>query len=68
MSGLVSTPASALKVGDTIEVWWGAKRATVSGFRSHSSGRDGWTVVDFTDRYAMTVTPEMVFKVTQCGI
>lgn len=65
MSGLVSTPASDLKVGDTIEVWWGTKRATVSGFRSHSSGKEEWTVADFTDGYAMTVTPEMVLKVAQ---
>lgn len=65
MSGLVSTPASALKVGDTIQVWWGAKRATVSGFRPHRGGRDGWTVVDFTDGFSMTVTPEMVLRIVR---
>lgn len=63
MSGLVSTPASALKVGDTIQVWWGTKRATVSGFRPHSSERDVWTVADFADGFSMTVTPEMVLMV-----
>lgn len=61
MGAFESTPASALKVGDTIQVWWGAKRATVSGFRPHNSGQVGWTVADFTDGLSMTVTPEMVF-------
>lgn len=63
MSGLVSTPASALKVGDTTQVWWGTKRATISGFRPHNSGQDGWKVADFTDGLSMTVTPEMVLRV-----
>lgn len=67
MSGLVSTQASALRVGETIQVWWGTKRATVSGFRSHSSGQDGWTIADFTDGHSMTVTPDMVLKVVRCG-
>lgn len=65
MSGLVSMPASALTVGATVEVWWGAKRATVSGFRSHNSGKDGWIVANFTDGYSMTVTPEMVLRVAR---
>ncbi len=60
-----SKPASALKAGDTIEVWWGAKRATVSGFRPHDSGQDGWTVAVFTDGVSMTVTPEMVLRVVK---
>lgn len=67
MSGLVSTPASSLKVGDTVQVWWGTKRATVSGFRSHSSGQVGWTVADFADGFSMTVTPEMILVVKENG-
>lgn len=64
-SGLTSTPASALKVGDTVQVWWGTKRATVSGFRSHSSAQDGWTVAVFTDGFSMTVTPADVLRVAK---
>lgn len=63
METFESTPASALKVGDTIQVWWGAKRAIVSGFRPHSGGQDDWTVAVFTDGFSMTVTPEMVLRV-----
>lgn len=66
-SGFISMPANALKVGDTVQVWWGTKRATVSGFRSHSSGQGGWTVADFTDGFSMTVTPIDVLKVAPCG-
>lgn len=62
MGAFESAPASALKVGDTIQVWWGAKRATVRGFRPHSGGQDGWTVAVFTDGFSMTVTPEMVLR------
>lgn len=63
MGAFKATPASALKVGDTVQVWWGAKRATVSGFRSHNSGQDGWTVADFADGFSMTVTPIDVLRV-----
>jgi len=62
MEALNSKPASTLKIGDTIQVWWGAKRATVTGFRSHSSQQAGWTVADFADGVSMTITPNMRVK------
>ena len=63
MSGLISKPASDLKVGDTIQVWWGQKRATVTGFRRHDSGQAGWKVADFADGFSMTIAPTDLVKV-----
>jgi hypothetical protein len=55
--------ARFLAVGDTIQVWWGMKQATVVAFRSHNSGQEGWTVADFADGYSMTITPFDVVRV-----
>lgn len=58
----MSIKGSELQVGDTIKVWWKKKKATVAGFRSHDSEKDGWFVVDFADGVSMTVEPMARFE------
>lgn len=58
----MSIKGSDLQVGDTIKVWWQPKKATVSEFRKHDSGKDGWFVVDFADGKSMTVEPLARFE------
>lgn len=57
--------AKDLAVGDTVEVWWGMKRATVSSIKPDSDGRKGWKVAQFADGHAMTITPEMLLRVAK---
>lgn len=58
----MSIKGNELQAGDTIKVWWGLKKATVTGFREHDSGKDGWFVVDFVDGKSMTVEPLARFE------
>ena len=60
-----ATKAGAeLSIGDTLQVWWGLRKvATVTGFRAHDSGQEGWFVADFNDGFSMTIKPLSHFRV-----
>jgi hypothetical protein len=66
------TTGRQLRVGDTIEVWWGNGRDTITGLRpyngplSHLWDRYGGGVrlADFAiNKVGMTIEPQMIYNV-----
>jgi len=65
-------PGNQLQVGDTLEVWWGNGRDTVTGLRPYNGPLShlwdkygaGARLADFAlNRVGMTVEPQIMFNV-----